>query len=50
MGVGVFVGEGLFVGVCVVGDTLGEGVVRMGEGLVGIGVEVEVAAGVLDGG
>ena len=56
MGVGVFVGEwvsvgkGLFVGVCVVGDTLGEGVVRMGEGSVGLGVEVEAAAGVMDGG
>ena len=50
MGVGVFVGEGVFVVVCVVGDTLGEGVVRMGEGSVGAGVEVEVAVGVMDGG
>jgi len=41
----VSVGKGLFVGVCVVGDTLGEGVVRMGEGSVGLGVEVEAAAG-----
>jgi hypothetical protein len=43
-------GVEVFVGVCVVGDTLGEGVVRMGEGSVGLGVEVEVAAGVVDGG
>jgi hypothetical protein len=46
----VSVGEGLFVEVCVVGDTLGEGVVRMGEGSVGAGVEVEVVVGVMDGG